>query len=90
MPDETQSRIDEAERRGRFEGRVLTSLDDIKKTLEEMAGKHVLLNNRLDRLTESKADRVDVEVLKTMVYRMAGIAAVISTVAGVLISKILL
>ena len=89
MPEDYQIALEEAQRRGKFEGRVLQSLEDIKRTLDEMTGKHVVQDAKIERISESKADRVDVEVLKTMVYRLSGMAAVISTVAGVLISKLL-
>lgn len=85
--EDYQIALEEAQKRGKFEGRVLQSLEDIKRILDEMTGKHVVQDAKIDRLNESKADRSDVEVLKNLVYRMAGMAAVLSTVTGVLISK---
>lgn len=75
-----QNFIEEAEARGRFQGEVLTSLKDIKLTLEEMKMKHALQDTKI----EQKAERNDVEDLKKRVWFFSGAASV----AGALLGKL--
>jgi len=78
-----QQKLQEAKELGRFEGQVLTSLQDIKRVLDDVKAKHAEYDQKLDGKT-SKEDftlvRKDVEDLKKFRWVLAGGLSILSLI----------
>lgn len=79
-----QRKIEDAKEQGRFEGKVLGALSDIKREMETMNAMHAVQNEKI----EQKADKSELNELKKEV---AGLSKwrYISTGAGAMLGWIL-
>lgn len=77
------SNIQDAKAQGRFEGQILTSLADIKRTLDEMKAKHAEQDAKIDSKVgngDFKEIKRDVEDLKKFRWILAGGLVILSLI----------